>query len=93
MIYRTVTIEPKLTNSVIQVTPDMSGNISAEAEIITKVRSTNYDEYDGPLEFTPTQETQTVLTDHLVVMSNITINPIPNNYGLITWNGAVLTVS
>ena len=24
---------------------------------------------------------------------NIRINPIPSNYGLITWDGSVLTVS
>lgn len=93
MIYRTVTVEANLSGSVIAVTPELSGNVSADAEIVTKVRSTNYPEYDGPTEFTPTQETQTIHTDHTVLLENIIINPIPNNYGLISWNGSVLSVS
>jgi hypothetical protein len=52
-----------------------------------------YDTYDGDYVFTPTQETQTVHTKEKVLLENIIINPIPNNYGLITWNGAIMTVS
>lgn len=50
-------------------------------------------EYDGAIEFTPTAEAQTVLVGGYRVSQNITINPIPSNYGLITWNGSLLTVS
>jgi hypothetical protein len=32
-------------------------------------------------------------TAEKVVTRNIVINPIPSNYGLITWNGSTLTVS
>ena len=49
--------------------------------------------YDGPYEFTPTQETQTAQTTDKVLLENIIIHPIPQNYGLITWNGSVITVS
>lgn len=49
--------------------------------------------YEGSYEFTPTQETQTVEVSGLRCEQNITINPIPSNYGLITWNGSTLTVS
>ena len=49
--------------------------------------------YQGPYEFTPTQSTQVVEIDGKRAEGNITINPIPSNYGLITWNGSVLTVS
>lgn len=49
--------------------------------------------YDGEYEFTPTQETQTVFTKDKTLLQNITINPIPSNYGLITYNGAFITVS
>lgn len=51
------------------------------------------DGYDGPTTVTPTQETQVLPTAGLVVAANITVNPIPSNYGLITWNGSTLTVS
>lgn len=93
MIYRTVTVNANLSGSVIAVTPELSGNVSADAEIVTKVRVTQYPDYSGEYEFTPTQETQTIPTDHTVLLNNITINPIPNNYGLISWNGSVLSVS
>ena len=49
--------------------------------------------YEGPYEVTPGEDTQTLATDSLYMRGNITINPIPSNYGLITWNGSTLTVS
>jgi len=51
------------------------------------------DPYTGEYTFTPSAETQTVPTNGLRMTDDITINPIPNNYGLITWNGSVITVS
>lgn len=50
-------------------------------------------QYSGPYEATPGEETQTLETDALYMRGNITINPIPSNYGLVTWNGSTLTVS
>ena len=52
-----------------------------------------YPEYDGPTEITPTQETQVLRTALKITMEDIIVNPIPSNYGLITWNGSTLTVS
>ena len=49
--------------------------------------------YGGPYEITPSAEPQTLETNEKYLNNNITINPIPNNYGLITWNGSVITVS
>lgn len=51
------------------------------------------DEYDGPYEVTPTNVAQTLATRGLLSTADIVVNPIPSNYGLIVWNGAVLTVS
>lgn len=51
------------------------------------------DTYHGSYEFTPSQEAQTIPIENQRAEHDIIINPIPNNYGLITWNGAVLTVS
>ena len=50
-------------------------------------------EYVGEYEITPGAETITLETNEKYLRNNITINPIPNNYGLITWNGTVITVS
>lgn len=49
--------------------------------------------YTGSYTVTPTQQTQVLQTDHLMMNGNVTVNPIPSNYGLITYNGSVLTVS
>ena len=65
---------------------------SGEFGVFTAIREA-YPAYDGPMEITPTQETQTLDTAMKSVMGDIVINPIPNNYGLITWNGSTLTVS
>ena len=51
------------------------------------------DDYEGDYTVTPSQETQVLLTKNRLMRNNVTINPIPSNYGLITWNGGVLTVS
>ena len=49
--------------------------------------------YDGEYEFTPTEDTQTVSIENKMAVQDITINPIPSNYGRITWNGTTITVS
>lgn len=49
--------------------------------------------YEGPYSVTPTQQTQVLQTQNKKATDVITINPIPSNYGLITWNGSTLTVS
>lgn len=49
--------------------------------------------YEGETTITPTKATQILATKDTRVLQNITIEPIPSNYGLITWNGSYLTVS
>lgn len=49
--------------------------------------------YQGETVFTPTNQTQTIQASGYLFSENITINPIPSNYGRITWNGSTLTVS
>lgn len=49
--------------------------------------------YFGPYEITPSNATQTFQTVNQLMTSNLVINPIPSNYGLITWDGSTLTVS
>ena len=74
----------------------LSGFLSATQTITGQLTVPQYilpPSYEGPYEATPTQQTQTLATDSLYMSGNITINPIPNNYGLITWNGSTLTVS
>lgn len=49
--------------------------------------------YEGPYTFTPGQEAVVIRTADRYLAEDITVEPVPSNYGLITWNGAFLTVS
>ena len=49
--------------------------------------------YRGEYAVAPTGERQTLPTSGRTLAQDITIEPIPSNYGLIAWNGSVLTVS
>ena len=51
------------------------------------------DPYTGEYTVTPSAETQTLVTKNYRMTDNVVIAPIPQNYGLITWNGSTLTVS
>lgn len=67
--------------------------LDGEMGIFTKIREGDLPYYSGAVEVTPSQETQILQTADTILLENITINPIPSNYGLITWNGIALTVS
>ena len=49
--------------------------------------------YTGPTNITPIGEPQVLETRGMALDEDITIGSIPSNYGLITWDGSVLTVS
>ena len=51
------------------------------------------DVYEGPYEATPTQFTQTLSTEGFTMAQDVITHPIPSNYGLITYNGSIITVS
>ncbi len=50
-------------------------------------------QYTGPTVITPTSSEQVLATSDKTILTDIIIEPIPSNYGLITWNGSTLTVS
>lgn len=49
--------------------------------------------YEGPVEVTPGGVSQVLLTTGKSLYSDIVVNPVPSNYGLITWDGTIITVS
>lgn len=49
--------------------------------------------YHGQTEFAPSSQTQVIAVSGYRLNEDIIVDPIPNNYGLITWNGSILTVS
>ena len=69
-------------------------SVTSPAQTVTVTSGvSDYTAYDGAYEVTPTQETQILQTASKVMTRDVTINPIPSNYGLITWDGHTLTVS
>ena len=83
-------------SGVVQGSGEIQGQLNTEGVLVGSVGFPNCpwpDEYTGAYEVTPTQSTQILNTADLVMSDNVVINPIPSNYGLVTWNGSVLTVS
>jgi len=74
---------------------ELSLNIPMDGEVgtVTKVVEHDLPTYTGETVITPSTTEQVLNTADKVVARNIVINPIPSNYGLITWNGSTLTVS
>lgn len=70
---------------------DSGYSIAADIGEVTIIGTT--EPYTGSYVFTPTQSTQIIEIENKRATADITINPIPSNYGLITWDGATLTVS
>ena len=48
--------------------------------------------YTGEYEVTPSDEAQVLETSGLMMTENVTIAPIPDNYGRIAWNGSGILV-
>lgn len=68
-------------------------NVVLPMMIGVAVNANTIPDYTGEYVFTPTRETQTAYIEGMRATQNIIVNPIPSNYGLITWNGLTLTVS
>lgn len=73
------------------LTGKLSGNGSLSGSLSTQVGTVPL--YDGPYEVTPTRETQILATADQKMEQDVVIRPIPQNYGLVAWNGAILTIS
>ena len=71
-------------------------SLSASVDVAVGVGTQTHrvqDPYTGSYEATPTSAAQTFDTTGKLMVREFTVNPIPSNWGLITWNGSTLTVS
>lgn len=50
------------------------------------------DYYDGDYSATPSEGSQTIPTALKLMAHDFVIQPIPSNYGRISWNGSTLSV-
>lgn len=51
------------------------------------------DNYEGAYSVTPSSQAQTLRTANKILEQDIVVEPIPSNYGLVTWNGSALMIS
>lgn len=70
-----------------------TNSLAYKMGLATQIEVVGGTPYSGRYTVTPTRETQVLETANLKMAENVTINPIPSNYGLITWNGSTLVVS
>ena len=85
---------------------EISGRLTAEERISGRLASSERirgsltvpirilpDTYEGSYEVTPGPEEQVLATADRWLTEDITVKPIPSNYGLITTDGSIITVS
>lgn len=87
-----IIFEAELIDEVLELEPILEEDYIIESDIEIVSHNTN-NPYLGPYVVTPSQSAQVLNTRDLVCNDNITVEAIPSNYGLITWNGSILTVS
>ena len=83
-----VEVSPQVVS--IELVPEGQFSIDSDQYIPTRPKGIDY---EGSYEVTPTRETQVLRTSGRLMVENLTVNPIPSNYGLITYSGNILTVS
>ncbi len=70
-----------------------STDIPFAVDVASAIEVVQTNPYTGEYRFTPCDESITARTADKYLADDIVIDPIPSNYGHITWNGTVLTVS
>ena len=92
-----MTISPGASvTAVVQIGAAVGASVSPPAALDVDIGTETYrdrEPYTGEYEATPTQATQVFATAGKSMTANFTVNPIPHNYGLITYDGGTITVS
>ena len=68
-----------------------TASVSIQTQIVRD--GINPDTYSGEYTVTPTEETQVLSTNGKLMAGDVTVAPIPTNYGRISWNGSVMTIT
>lgn len=75
-----------LTGNVTEAGAIINGNVSIPHSVTNAP-------YTGSYTINPSQESQTIPIRNKVATQDITVNPIPDYYGRVTWDGSVLTIT
>lgn len=65
---------------------------AAALSIGSEIYSVETQPYEGEYVVTPSEETQTLPTARKRLEQNVIVEPIPSNYGRISYSGSVITV-
>lgn len=87
VVHMTVGESPPIKLSVAESSLNVGLGLAAPIEMIRA------DYYEGSYDVTPTSQRQVIPVQYKTMAEDFIVEPIPSNYGLITWNGSVLTVS
>lgn len=68
-------------------------NVPIQIGVETPVVTSTVPEYAGEYDITPSGQAQVFRTNGTKLTRDFVVEPIPSNYGLITWNGSTITVS
>lgn len=81
------TLSPSMTvKGTLSGIPALTGELTIPSAV-------GVDPYQGEYRITPSTQTQTLNTSGKYLQNNVVVEPIPSNYGLITYNGSTITVS
>lgn len=86
---------PDIQITIKRETPDVKFPIDIEekeVKIDVNRGGIVHTEYQGATIYTPLAIPQTIQARGKIVLENIIINPIPQNYGRVSFNGRVMTV-
>lgn len=57
------------------------------------IQTSDLPDYEGPTVVVPSDSAQTLSTEGTTLMSDIVVQPIPSNWGRISYDGSTITVS
>ena len=78
---RIIDAKAEIIGGVIDAAAELSGQvIEANAQLVNEVRATTFPDYSGEYEVTPTEEAQTLNTAETVLLENVTVDAIPEDY-------------
>lgn len=70
-----------------------NSSVTVSVGLATPIMTSTVPEYDGEYDITPGGTAQVFQTNGKKITHDFIVEPIPSNYGLITWNGSTITVS
>lgn len=92
-----MTISPGASvTAVVQIGAAVGASISPPASVDVDIGTETYrdrEPYTGEYTATPSRHVQVFATAGKSMTANFAVNPIPHNYGLITYDGGTITVS